>query len=290
MFFKNKKNQGLTLLEMAIVLVIIGVVLGFSFGIATKLKKLSLEKKAKNKIEVIKDALIAYSKIYYHLPYADSDDDGNPNQNTYNGIIPFKVLKLSNEDVRGIFSKIHFDVNNDLANISNSSKNICLLLDSFIYEPADSSLKPQTLTNLPQIKNGNNNVSVAFVLYSTGIDKVFSQENSDNDRIYETNNSNSDDIVIWETFSHLYEKIGCGDEYYSALNSSGNSISIKDSHYDCKVYSSNKFFPVRKDTKVYNNSNCTGQSQELFWNCAKSDIDGDRDTLVEYDGNNVTDY
>ncbi len=271
-------------------LVIIGVVLGFSFGIATKLKKLSLEKKAKNKAQVIKDALIAYSKIYGHFPFADSDGDGNQDQNIYNGTVPYKVLKLSKEDVRGIFSKIHYDVNNDIANISNSTENTCLLLDSFIYEPNDTSLKPQSLSNLPQIKDGSNNISVAFVLYSTGIDKVFSQENNDNNRIYETNNSNSDDIVIWETFSQLYEKIGCGDEYYSVLNSSQTSISIKDIHYDCKVFNSNEFFPVRKDTKVFNSANCTGQSKELFWSCAKSDIDGDRDTLVEYDGNSVSDY
>ncbi len=286
---KKNKNQGLTILEMAIVLVIIGIVLGFSFGIATRLKKLSLEKEVKNKILVIEKALIAYAKITGKFPFADSNGDGSPDSNVYLGFVPYKILKLSSGDIRGIFSKIHYDVNDDIAKIE-TARNICHILDSLIYQPSDASLIPTSLSDYPQINSQNNNVKVAFVLYSTGIDKVFSQENNDNNRIYEPANSNSDDIVVWETFSHLYEELNCGDEYYSVLNSSNGVISIQDRDNICKQYSSNEFFPVRKETKVYNSSNCVGQPKELFWNCAKADIDGDRDTEVEYNGNTVSDY
>jgi prepilin-type N-terminal cleavage/methylation domain-containing protein len=76
---KFKKNQGFTLVEIAIVLLIFGLIIGGIMGpLKTQLDNVE-RKDAIKTISTIKQALIGYAIRMHRLPCADTDGDGIEN-------------------------------------------------------------------------------------------------------------------------------------------------------------------------------------------------------------------
>ncbi len=101
---QRSKQSGFTLVEMAIVLLVIGLLLG---GLLTPLSnKIESEryKESNRELDKIVDALMGYAVANKRLPCADTDDDGfedvGANCND-EGSVPWATLGVGREDAWG---------------------------------------------------------------------------------------------------------------------------------------------------------------------------------------------
>jgi prepilin-type N-terminal cleavage/methylation domain-containing protein len=91
-------QRGFTLLEIAVVMIIIGILTGGGVS----LMKLLTERKARSEtIEYLKQArmvLVSFAVNNGRLPWADSDGDGLENSSATNGTLPFLTLQIAPAD------------------------------------------------------------------------------------------------------------------------------------------------------------------------------------------------
>jgi prepilin-type N-terminal cleavage/methylation domain-containing protein len=92
------RDQGFTLIEIAVVLVIVGLLAGGGVS----LMRVLTERKARNEaLAHLKDsrqALIGYAERTGRLPWADSDGDGAENSGASSGTFPFLTLQAEPRD------------------------------------------------------------------------------------------------------------------------------------------------------------------------------------------------
>jgi prepilin-type N-terminal cleavage/methylation domain-containing protein len=91
-------QRGFTLLEIAVVMVIIGLLAGGGVS----LMRVLTERKARNEaLTYLKDtqtSLIAFAERTGRLPYADSDGDGLENSGVTSGTLPYRTLLTAPSD------------------------------------------------------------------------------------------------------------------------------------------------------------------------------------------------
>ncbi len=91
-------QRGFTLLEIAVVMVIIGLLAGSGVS----LMRVLTERKARNEaLSYLKDthtSLIVFAERTGRLPYADSDGDGLENNGTASGTLPYRTLLTAPTD------------------------------------------------------------------------------------------------------------------------------------------------------------------------------------------------
>jgi prepilin-type N-terminal cleavage/methylation domain-containing protein len=91
-------NRGFTLIEIAIVMVIIGVLAGGGVSLMGMLTK---RKSRIETLEYLKDvqaAIISFADINGRLPWADTSGDGAENSGAASGALPYQSLKVSPTD------------------------------------------------------------------------------------------------------------------------------------------------------------------------------------------------
>ena len=194
------KKKAFTIIELAIVLIIIALVLGGTLSIGkTAYKKNQLES-TKVEMKIIKTALVSYASTYGKLPYPDTDGDGEQNSTAELGDIPYIDLQIKSTDEYGM--KFKYDVWDNLANSDDS--NICSILKDINISAAS--------TDYPKVADDGNNIKypLAAIIISRGENKILTGENNDSDRIYEMgenryHNSENDDIVVELS---VYELLG----------------------------------------------------------------------------------
>ncbi|EDN68444.1 general secretion pathway protein H [Beggiatoa sp. PS] len=102
-----KTSRGLSLIEVTIVLVIIGLLLGgllIPLSAQMDQQKIDLTKK---RLEEIKEALLGFAIIYNRLPCVDTNGDGQENKDTTQcdsngeGYLPWKDLGVGRYDAWG---------------------------------------------------------------------------------------------------------------------------------------------------------------------------------------------
>ncbi|MBW2108751.1 MAG: prepilin-type N-terminal cleavage/methylation domain-containing protein, partial [Deltaproteobacteria bacterium] len=104
---------GFTLIEMAVVVVIAGIIISIVASVLPSLVQSSKVKKARAILENADNALQGYAIANYRLPFADSGTDGEEDTGVYVGNLPYRTLGLlSGTDTWG--NNIKYGVYEDL--------------------------------------------------------------------------------------------------------------------------------------------------------------------------------
>ena len=91
-------KHGFTLIEIAIVMVIIGLLAGGGVSIMGMLTQRKARNETIDYLKETKEALINYVTINGKLPWADTDGDGNQNNNATSGTLPYLDLMVRPSD------------------------------------------------------------------------------------------------------------------------------------------------------------------------------------------------
>jgi len=188
-------KKGFTLVELAIALVVLGLIIGLGiplFGLLTKQNKLN---ETRTVVKEAKIALIGYAQMHGRLPWADTDGNGKENSSSSTGRFPFSTVGVRGEDAW--HTQLYYDVNEKLA-LTGSLSEFCQKL---------KELSTNGTNDYPQTSSGE----MAVVIFSTGENHTPDGANSDvtggNDRIYEDESKafdeNYDDVVGELSLSYL---------------------------------------------------------------------------------------
>jgi len=285
-------KKGFTLIELAITLVILSILLGLSLGLINTLSKTNRVKKTQNHLEVTEQELKGYFLSQKRFPFADNSSDGSEDTDQYVGKLPYVTLNVPKNDVSDAYGYIFdYDITGSITTngklTDTTPQNICHQLHAFIDGIS-------TATTRISLDGGSTFTPVAFVLLSPGNNKQYEGENNDGDRDYEASNVNSDDIIVWMSFSEVYAYLGCGNEFYTVSNGGASSIYVKGGKYiGCtEIVPGDKCY-IQRQTTAYDDSSCTNAIFD-FDTCESVDFSetapqGNRNTKLVWNGISLLD-
>ena len=94
----SNNSNGFTLIEMAIVMVIVGLLAGGGVSLISMLTKRKARTESMEYLKHAQTALISFADINGRLPWADTSGDGAENSGATSGTLPYQTLKLSPTD------------------------------------------------------------------------------------------------------------------------------------------------------------------------------------------------
>jgi prepilin-type N-terminal cleavage/methylation domain-containing protein len=147
--------RGFTLLEIAIVMVIIGILAGGGIGLMRMLTERKARNATRDYLQQVRTALISYAADNGRLPWADSDaiPDGLENSGSAAGTLPYLTLQIAPSDA---YKRIlRYEIN---ANLATSRASTCNALR------AGLSIRPLVM----DADGAPTAFSVAAVLVSAG--------------------------------------------------------------------------------------------------------------------------
>jgi prepilin-type N-terminal cleavage/methylation domain-containing protein len=97
-FFSGNGDKGFTLIELAIAMVIIGLLAGGGVSIMGSLTKRKARNETIDYLNQTKAALINYADINGTLPWADTNGNGGENAGSASGTLPYLDLKIRPAD------------------------------------------------------------------------------------------------------------------------------------------------------------------------------------------------
>ena len=104
-------SRGFTLIEIAIVMVIIGVLAGGGVSLMGMLTKRKARTETIEYLKQAQAALISFADINGRLPWADTSGDGAENAGSSSGNLPYQTLKLSPTDPYKRMLRYEFNAN-----------------------------------------------------------------------------------------------------------------------------------------------------------------------------------
>jgi len=273
---RNKK-PGFTLIEIAIILVILGLLAGMTIPLLSELTKHQHYKSTQKDLDEIKTALAGFAGMYWRLPYADSDNDGLENTGQVSGYLPYITLGLGAVD--SWRNRYYYDVNSRLVTTTNQST-FCTALQNI-----GANEKPRLAFSA-----GGTPAPQALVVISRGENSTLDGGNTPfpGDRDYESHppSDTFDDLVAAFSPSAFSGRLNCSGagggvtcNFYTIFNRRNNAISIQGGNYIlCTTIASRASFTIStgETITIYNNANCAGNGETVnFNNCAATDSDGD---------------
>jgi len=116
-----QREKGFTLIEVAIVMVIIGLVMGGSVAIMRTLTDRKFRNESIDYLNSAKKAVITFAQINGRFPFADTDADGNEDANQTRGDLPYLTIGMAPSDPykRAIAYEINANLITDINNIAN---------------------------------------------------------------------------------------------------------------------------------------------------------------------------
>lgn len=221
-------EKGFTLIEIAIVMVIIGLLAGGGVSLMGILSERRSRNETSEYLDEAKNALISFAKINGRLPWADNTGDGNEDSNISAGNFPYRTLSFRPSDSNR--RVLRYALN---SNIGTSRSASCRSLrtglsGSPLVVDADGS---------------NASFPVAAVLISAGPKDADGDGNVFDDintGTYQGNNRNGipnylrhppnsvfDDLVVYISGYAVYGEI-CGDPVLTVSNTSASNVYVYD--------------------------------------------------------------
>jgi prepilin-type N-terminal cleavage/methylation domain-containing protein len=93
-----RRQQGFSLLEIAIVMVIIGLLAGGGISVMSVLTQRKVRHETIDYLHQARAVLVSFAAIHGRLPWADTNADGSENAAAASGALPFQTLKLMPTD------------------------------------------------------------------------------------------------------------------------------------------------------------------------------------------------
>jgi prepilin-type N-terminal cleavage/methylation domain-containing protein len=139
-----RNRQGFTLLELAIALLIIGLLTGGSLAIITSISAQAKRQETAQYMETVRQSLLAFANLKKALPLADVGADGIGDPNTFKGGLPYKDIGVEPLDAWG--RSIKYEVNQALTvNTTSCSELKDMIVNSSLGAP------PATPANWPKV-------------------------------------------------------------------------------------------------------------------------------------------
>ncbi len=109
----SNNQKGFTLIEIAIVMVILGILIGGGIPLLRSLMEQKKRDETISYMKEVKEVLINYAKIYGRLPFADTNGDGIEDRGAYYGFLPYVTLSVSPVD--SYSRHLKYELNRNLA-------------------------------------------------------------------------------------------------------------------------------------------------------------------------------
>jgi prepilin-type N-terminal cleavage/methylation domain-containing protein len=199
---KPFSQKGFTLIEMAFVLVIVGILVGLGAQLLPMLVKQNKLKDDRMFVKEVRTAIIGYALATGRLPYASANINGSETTNRLNGYLPWVTLGINGKNPYQ--NTLFYSVESHLT----------------ITTPATFKTTINQLINgtpAPDLFCDNGNMKVAFVVFSGGENRRPDSPNDDNGDRLITNgddnqfaspsaliSSNYDDILETVSLSYLH--------------------------------------------------------------------------------------
>jgi prepilin-type N-terminal cleavage/methylation domain-containing protein len=223
-------QQGFTLIEIAVVMVIVGLLAGGGVSLMRSLT----ERKARNEtMTYLKDvrlALISYAEKTGRLPWADSDSDGSENSGVAGGYLPYWTLQVPPKDA---YSRtLRYAVN---ANLGNNRSSTCSALRTGLtgtpqVVDADGASVPLSTALVivsagPMDADGDGNV---FDRLATGTHQGDNTDGTPN-YLRHPPTTGFDDLALYITGNELYGFV-CEFLSVAVNNHSGSTVYVHDAN------------------------------------------------------------
>jgi prepilin-type N-terminal cleavage/methylation domain-containing protein len=216
-------ERGFTLIEIAIVMVIIGLLAGGGGSLMGMLSERRIRNESADYLNEAKYALISFAKINGRFPWADSDNDGDEDSGTTARTLPYLTLGLNPKDANS--RVIGYALNSNLGtNRSNSCSALKAGLAGFpLVVDADGSATAFPVAAVligagPKDADNDGNV---FDDVTTGTHRGDNRDGAPNYLRHPPDN-NFDDLVVYVNGYSLYGEI-CGDPVLTVHNSSATN-------------------------------------------------------------------
>ncbi|NOX35443.1 MAG: type II secretion system protein [Deltaproteobacteria bacterium] len=168
--FKKGCDKGFTLIEMAMVMVIAGIIISTIMTVMPAIIKAGKIKQARAMLAKYDYALQGYAITNFRLPFADSSGDGLENNNVFIGDLPYLTLGLSNgNDVWG--NRIKYAVygrTGNPYNLTDTSDKATLCAALSAISGFDSNIVYTTSSNNCAGANAGNSANQAYAVSSGG--------------------------------------------------------------------------------------------------------------------------
>ncbi len=198
------RQQGFTLIEMALVMIIIGIIVSVAASIAPQFMQSGKTKKARVIVDKYIYAIEGSLAANGRCPCPDTDNDGFENRDgddnclSFEGDIPYRTIGLSSgKDSWG--TALRYAVYDNCTKTTTTS--LCSGLSSFVDE---------TDGTLLHTDSGGTKINHAYAVVSAGPNKSFDGKNSALDMEYEVpdkiGDPDYDDILKVSSFTILIGK------------------------------------------------------------------------------------
>ncbi len=226
-----QRQNGFTLVEIAIVMVIIGLVMGGGMAIMRTLSDRKFRNESIDHLNMAKKTVITFAQINGRLPFADTNADGDENASQTIGDLPFITLGIPPSDPYGrpIAYEINATLITDINNITNMVASCNALMTG--------------LSGSPQIRDAEAGAGSAFpvaaVLVSSGpmdadsdgdvfddIAGASGGDNTDGTPNYIRNpplDTTFDDLVVYISGNELFGDM-CENVVLTANDTSGAAV------------------------------------------------------------------